>query len=41
MSVIDFALVSKYLYDKYIDMRIDDNKEILDISDWSMLQVRF
>ena len=40
-SVIDFALINQNLYEKYVDMEIDDNKVILDISDHNLLKVKF
>ena len=40
-SVIDYMLVNKKMYDMFIDMKIDENKETIDISDHNMLTAKF
>ena len=38
-SVVDFVLVNKSMYNLYIDMKIDENKDIFDLSDHNMIRV--
>ena len=40
-SVIDYILVNKTMYDRFLDMNIDENKEILDISDHHLMTAKF
>lgn len=39
-SVIDYALVTTSLYNKYHDMQIDEDKEIYDLSDHNLINIR-
>lgn len=38
-SVIDFALVTDKLYDKFRKMRIDEDQDIIDISDHNLIEI--
>ena len=40
-SIIDYILVNKTMYDRFLDMNIDENKEILDISDHHLMTAKF
>ena len=40
-SAIDFVFVNNLMYDKYINMHIDENKEKFDLSDHNMVSVYF
>lgn len=40
-SVIDYILVNRKMYDHYKDMIIDENQEIIDVTDHSLIHARF
>lgn len=40
-STIDYILVNETMYDKFISMTIDEDKEIYDLSDHNLLTARF
>ena len=40
-SVIDFVLVNEFLYDDFVKMDIDENKELFDLSDHCMIRIDF
>ncbi len=40
-SVIDYCLVSNKLHEKFVSMKIDENKEEIDLSDHNLITTNF